>query len=106
MINNNLKCDNNNYYYYYHILNFLELINNVNKKTWLWSVGNSPLSQTSSGSHFNEFQIDITKRNQIVHSLDKSIETFNRAVNRLSHLFTSYYFLHILFIKLKIIKNN
>lgn len=53
---------------------------------WTWSVGDHPWSHTSYGFHFNRIQIDITRRNMIIHALTSSMETINSAVHVLSRI--------------------
>eukprot|EP00300_Choanocystis_sp_HF-7_P012542 c17930_g1_i3.p1 GENE.c17930_g1_i3~~c17930_g1_i3.p1 ORF type:complete len:319 (+),score=65.99 c17930_g1_i3:802-1758(+) len=48
-------------------------------QNWLWSVGQSPLSFTSSGTRFSELQIDIARRNQIIGVLESGASQVSRA---------------------------
>ena len=50
---------------------------------WLWSVGDHPFSHTSYGAEFNRIQIDIARRNMLIHALAESIETVNTCVQLL-----------------------
>jgi hypothetical protein len=58
-------------------------------QTWLWAVGDNPLSHTSHGTRFNMFQRDVVMRNYIAHALDTSIERSNQAYNELLQVKTS-----------------
>lgn len=54
------------------------------QQNWLWSVGDNPLSYTSSLSHFSEFHRDIIFRNYIVYELNQSITLMNLAMDHLA----------------------
>ncbi|MDP2438438.1 MAG: hypothetical protein Q8P67_22065 [archaeon] len=55
---------------------------------WAWSIGDHPLSHTSSSTahaHFNQFQRDISGRNYVAHALNQSVALVNHAVRLLHH---------------------
>ena len=51
------------------------------QQNWLWSVGDNPLSATSSGIHFNRFQKDIIHRNYAIKAINQSVQLYNEAVS-------------------------
>ena len=46
-------------------------------QNWLWSVGDSPLSDISSQHHFSLIHKDIASRNMVVSSLHRSLHLLN-----------------------------
>eukprot|EP01104_Vermistella_antarctica_P018574 TRINITY_DN6935_c0_g1_i1.p1 TRINITY_DN6935_c0_g1~~TRINITY_DN6935_c0_g1_i1.p1 ORF type:complete len:987 (+),score=140.82 TRINITY_DN6935_c0_g1_i1:91-3051(+) len=59
-------------------------------QNWLWSVGDNPVSSTtSSGAHFNQFQFDTVHRHFLVSDLDRSVALVNDGVEALKGLKTS-----------------
>jgi len=62
---------------------------------WLWSVGDSPFSYTSQEAHFSTFHKDNAYRNQIIVSLEYSIDQINDGVEVLSTLKTSACYLSL-----------
>eukprot|EP01114_Cavostelium_apophysatum_P019136 TRINITY_DN6079_c0_g1_i2.p1 TRINITY_DN6079_c0_g1~~TRINITY_DN6079_c0_g1_i2.p1 ORF type:complete len:413 (+),score=113.23 TRINITY_DN6079_c0_g1_i2:1714-2952(+) len=58
-------------------------------QNWVWSVGDSPFSYTSSHYYFSSFHRDIAFRNYVVYGLNETLQTVNRGVklllNQLTH---------------------
>lgn len=58
-------------------------------QNWMWSVGDSPFSYTSSQYTFSEIHKDITFRNYIVTSLSDSLQIVNEGAAILANLKTN-----------------
>jgi hypothetical protein len=69
------------------LLQMVLLINQL--KNWMWSVGDSPLSYTSSQYSFSEIHVDISFRNYIVSSLSDSLQIVNEGAAILANLKTN-----------------
>jgi hypothetical protein len=54
---------------------------------WTWSVGNTPHSITSSGTHFSAYHIDQVRRQQTIVMIEHVLNIFNSGVRRFFFFF-------------------
>jgi len=60
---------------------------------WLWSIGDNPFSYTGHETHFSAFHKDIAYRNQIIVSLQFTVDQINQGVEILAGIKTSTFLL-------------
>ena len=63
---------------------------------WLWSVGDSPLSDTSTAAHFSGIQRDLVHRNAIASAIEVGI--FQTQQNQTDHIKYVHFVYRILWI--------
>jgi hypothetical protein len=53
---------------------------------WLWSVGDSPLSDTSTAAHFSGIQRDLVHRNAIASAIEETLNTLQISIDIVASL--------------------